>query len=88
MRGSVHCLHSKEVVTQGGSLSMIAYYVGILPLIRELRVAHPHTTQLWYADESGTGSKLEALQEHIQYLMARVPPWGYLLEPTNSILVI
>ena len=39
--GSGHLLHSKEGLTQGHPLSMIAYSIGVLPLIRELLEAHP-----------------------------------------------
>ena len=35
--GSGHFLHSKEGVTQGGLLAMIAYGIGVLPLIRDLQ---------------------------------------------------
>ena len=38
---SGHFLHSKEGVTQGYPLTMIAYVIGVLPLIRELRNAPP-----------------------------------------------
>ena len=34
---SGHFLHSKEGVTQGEPLAMIAYGIGVFPLIRELR---------------------------------------------------
>ena len=39
--GSGHFLHSKDGVTQGDPLAMIAYGIEVLPLIRELRGAHP-----------------------------------------------
>ena len=53
--GSDHFLHSKEGVTQGDLLAMIAYGIGVLPLIWELREAHPRVTQPWYADDAGAG---------------------------------
>ena len=43
--GSGHFLHSKEGVTQDEPLDMIVYGIGALPLIRELRNAHPRVTQ-------------------------------------------
>ena len=36
---------------------MIAYGIGVLPLIRELWNAHPRVTQPWYADDAGAGEK-------------------------------
>ena len=43
--GSGHFLHSKEGVTHGYPLAMIAYDIGVIPLIRELWGAHPCKTQ-------------------------------------------
>ena len=59
--GSVHFLHSKEGVTQGDPLAMIAYGIGVLPLIRELRNDHPRVTQPWYADDTGAGGLLQQI---------------------------
>ena len=39
--GSGQFLHSKEGVTQGGPLALIAYGIGVLPLIRDIRRANP-----------------------------------------------
>ena len=86
--GSGHFLHSKERVTQGGPLAMIAYGIGVLPLIRELRGAHPRVTQPWYADDAGAGRKFSHILEHLRYLQARGPARGYYPEPTKSILVV
>ena len=38
-------LHSKEGVTQGYPLTMIAYGLGILPLIRDLQTSYPSVNQ-------------------------------------------
>ena len=85
---SGHLFHFKEGVTQGGGLAMIAYGIGVLPIIRGLRVAHPRVTQLWYADDAGEGVKFEYILAHLWDLQARGPPRGYYPEPTKSILVV
>ena len=63
--GSVQFFNIKEGMNQGDYPYMIAYSIWILPLIRELRSAHPHITQPWYAYYAGVGGKLAALQYHI-----------------------
>ena len=42
--GSGHFLHSKEGVTHGDSLDMIAFGIGVLTLIQDLRKSHPCVT--------------------------------------------
>ena len=85
---SGHFLHSNEGVTQGDPLALIAYGIGVLPLIKDLRRAHPHVTQPWYADDAGTGPKFEEIIDHFRDLQLRGPAWGYYPEPTKSILVV
>ena len=69
-------------------MAMIAYGLGILPLIRDLRTAHPRVTKTWYADDSRAGGTFKGIQQHLDELMVQGPPQGYLPEPTKSILVI
>ena len=83
--GSRHFLHSKEGVTQGEPLSMIAYGIGLLPLIRELWNAHPWVTHPWYADDAGAGGTFQKILEHFWDLQVRGPARGYYPEPTKSI---
>ena len=52
-----HLLHIKEGVAQVDPLPMIAYDLGILPLIQYLRTARPRVTHSWYADDAGVGGK-------------------------------
>ena len=86
--GPRQLLHSKEGMTQVYPLAIIDYGIWILPLIRELRAAHPHATQPWCADDSGSGGTFAALQAHLRDLMVRGIPLGYFLELTKIILVI
>ena len=72
--GSVHFLHSNEGVTQGDPLSMIAYSIGVLPLIRELQDVHPCVTQPWYADEAGAEGTFEKMLAHFWDLQAQEAP--------------
>ena len=62
--GSGHFLHRKEGVTQGDPLAMIAYGIGVLPLIRELQDAHLRVTQTWYVDDAGAGGTFQHILEH------------------------
>ena len=66
--GSGHFFHIKEGVTQGDPLAMITYSIGVLPLIRYLRYAHPCVAQPWYADGTGAGGGFGHILEHLQDL--------------------
>ena len=79
---------SKEGVTQGDPLAMITYGIGVLPLNRELREAHPRVTQPWYADDAEVGKMFKDMQAHFQDLRVRGPARGYYPDPTKSILVV
>ena len=81
-------MHIKEGMTQGDPLAMITYGIGLLPLIRELRGAHPRVTQLWYADDAGAGGKFSHILEHLRDLQERGPERGYYPDPTISILAV
>ena len=67
---------------------MIAYGIGVLPLIRELRNAHPWVTHPWFADDAGAGGTFQQILEHFWDLQVRGPACGYYPEPTKSILVV
>ena len=70
-------MHRKEGVTQGDPLTMIAYGIGFLPLIRDIRRAHPRVTQPWYADDAGAEGKFEEIMDHFHDLQLRGPDRGY-----------
>ena len=67
---------------------MIVYGIGVLPLIRELRNAHPRVTQPWYVDYAGAGGMFQQILEQFRDLQARGPARGYYPEPTKIILVV
>ena len=74
--GTSQFLYIKEGVTQGDPLNMVAYELGILPLIRELQKAHPGVTQTWYADGAWAGITSEGFFCNIDDFIVRRPPRG------------
>jgi hypothetical protein len=59
--GNATFLFIKEGVTQGNPLSMVAYGLSLLPLIRQLRDEFPEVFQSWYADDAGGGGKFRLI---------------------------
>ncbi len=78
----------KEGVTKGDPLSMFAYGIGILPLIRLLKTKFPAVEQPWYADDAGAGGKFTEIRPFFSKLREIAPNFGYYPEPTKSILVV
>jgi hypothetical protein len=54
-------LFNKEGITQEDPLSMFAYNVGILALIRVLKQEFPEFKQPSYVDDAGAGGKYDAI---------------------------
>lgn len=78
--GTLCVTASKEGVTQGDPLAMIAYGLGLLPLIRQLKTEFLHAFQPWYADDSAVAAKFDVIQALYNRL--------YFAEPTKSILIV
>ena len=86
--GTANFLHSKEGVSQGDPLSMFAYGLGILPLIRQLKADFPEVEQPWYADDAGAGGNFSEIRRFFSKLEEIGPNYGYYPEPSKSILVV
>ena len=57
-------LHSREGVTQGDPLAMIAYGIRILPLSKNTKRVISDVTQPWYAEESRALGKFPRLETY------------------------
>ena len=66
---------------------MVAYWIGILPLIKILKSKYPDVTQPWQADEDGALGMFDHLEKYFKALKNNVPARGYFPEPTKRILV-
>jgi hypothetical protein len=81
-------LFGREGITQGDPLSMFAYGVGILPLIRVLKEEFPEVEQPWYADDAGAGGKYDAIRRLFIRLQDIGPSFGYFPEPKKSVMIV
>jgi hypothetical protein len=86
--GTADFLFSKEGVSQGDPLSMFAYGIGMLPLIRRLKAEFPTVEQPWYADDAGASGKFIEIRRFFRKLEEIGPDFGYFPEPSKSILVV
>jgi hypothetical protein len=87
--GTATFLSSKEGVTQGDPLSMFVYGIGLLPLIRILKVSFPEMDQTWYADDAGTGDSFDPIKAHFRMLEEIGPIYGYYpADSSKTILVV
>ena len=81
-------LHSREGVTQGDPLATIAYGIGILPLIKNLKQEIPDVTQTCYNDNAGALGMFTRLETYFDSLTRQVPGRGYYPEPPKSVLIV
>ncbi len=66
---------------------MIAYGIGILPLIRQLKHEFPNAKWQWYADDGGAGASFQELERSFTQLQEIGPLYGYNPESTKSIII-
>ena len=88
MNRTASIIHSREGVTQGDPLSMIAYSIGILPLINNLKREIPNVTQTWYDDNAWALGTFARLDTYFNSLTRQGLGRGYHPEPTKSVLIV
>ena len=77
---------SQEGTTQGDPLAMAMYALAVSPLIKDLK--NCNTKQVWYADDSSAGGRLNNLKAWWESLVERGPAYGYFANPDKSWLVV
>ena len=75
-------------MTQGDPLEMIAYGIGILPLIKNIKRDIPEVTQPWYADDAGALVTFAILNTYFDSLTCQGPVRGYHPKPTKIVLIV
>ena len=67
---------------------MIAYGIGILPFIENLKRAIPDVTRPWYADDAGALRTFARLETYFDLLTRQGPRRGYHPDPSKSVLTV
>ena len=81
-------IHSREGVTQGVQIAMVAYGIGILPLIKNLKVVFPDVTQPWYADNSGAFGTFQRFKSCFNSLKLHGQEQRYYPETSKRVMII
>ena len=64
---------------------MIEYWIGILPLIKNLKQEIPDVTGPWYADDAGDLCMFAIIESYFYLLRRQGPEYGYYPEPSKSV---
>ena len=81
-------LHSREGVIQGDPQTMIAYGIGILPLIKSLKREIPNATQTWYDDDTGALGMSVQIETDFNLITRQGPGRGYHPELSKRVLIV
>ena len=78
---------SQEGTTQGDPLAMPWYSVNTSIMIQSLRLHVPEVKQVWLADDSAGGGRIEDLYRWYKYLCEEGKKYGYLVNGSKSWLI-
>ena len=81
-------VQSREGTCQGDPIAMAMYALSIMPLIHRLQELVPDAEQLWYADDDSALGRLRALRKYWRSISNLGPVYGYLPNPTKTVLVV
>jgi hypothetical protein len=81
-------LLSKEGVTQGCPLAMVAFGLAVMPLVRQLKREVHQVHQAWYADDAAADADFTSIKIFMERLIELGPDYGYYPEASKSILVV
>ena len=86
--GTASFLHISEGVTQGDHMTMIAYGIGIPPLIKNLKQEIPDVNQTWYACDARYLCMFSIIETYFNSLTHPGSGHGYYIEPPKSVLIV
>ena len=81
-------IHSREGVTQGDPLEMMAYSIGVLLLINNLKRDIPDVTWPWYPDDAGVLGKFAIIDTYSNLLTRQGPGRVCYPKPSKRVLIV
>ena len=66
---------------QGDPLSIVAYGIVILPMIKPPKSEYPDIIHTWYADDAGALGMFANVELYLNYLERFIPWKGYYTKP-------
>ena len=67
---------------------MVAYGIGLPPLIKRLKLAHTDIAQPWYVDDTGALCTLDNIGLYFNSLKRYGLGHGYYPEPSKSVVIV
>ena len=86
--GTASFLQSREGVTQGDTLAMAAYVIGILLLIKWPEDKFPYVTHPWYTDNDDALGTFTGVELYFNSLKQFGPERGYYPEPSKCVMIV
>ena len=75
-------------MTQGYPLAIIAYVIGILPFIKNLKTEFPDVNLLWYVYDAGALGIFARVEAYFYSLGIHGPGHGYYPKPSKIVLIV
>ena len=85
---AANIFHCMEDVIQGGSLSMVSYGIGVLPLIKNLKSVYTEITQPRYCDDASALGKFYNLELYFNQLKYNILVQDYYPNTTKRIMIV
>ena len=67
---------------------MVAYGIGIIPLIKNLKTLFPDVTHPWYTENDSARGAFVNFELYFNLLKRFVPRCGYYPKPSKSVLLV
>ena len=86
--GTDSFLNSGEGVTQEEPLDMVAYGIGVICMMKQLKETYPDVTKPWYVDDEGALGTYDNIELYFNSLRQSRTGCGYYLEPSKIVLIV